>query len=119
MAGFLATLWRSQPSCLWKFSIPRHLPDLHGDPTERQETCWPIGMPVTGGGEAYPVDHGPIWQLSAPARKSGHVFGRRPDRPAARPNGPVEHSPGLRPKADALGREPDQPMRPEGSREPA
>src|SRR5215213_7269989 len=34
-----------------------------------------------------------------------------------RPDRPVEHSPGLRPKADALGRKGDIPVRPERPRE--
>ena len=37
--------------------------------------------------------------------------------PNNRPNGPGEFSPGLRPKADALGQEASQTMRPEGPRE--
>jgi hypothetical protein len=38
---------------------------------------------------------------------------------SVRPNGPGERSPGLRPKADALGGREDNSLRPEGPREPS
>jgi len=60
-----------------------------------------------------------LWSLNLEAVALASVFGQAPLRAPnkIRPNGSGERSPGLRPKADALGGEDDPSLRPERSRD--